>query len=281
MKEELSLREIINEVILFFINFRKIIITITILGTLSVIVFQKLRPAYYNTMAIATSGISTFERIDDEDILDQRVAINIINLLQSDIKKEDYVIVSDKLNISLENASSIKSIRAKEIFRKDQDNKEHSTPKFSIELSIKNNKSINMIQDGLVYYFNTNKYISTYYDQFLSTTSSEIIAIDSEVEELRVLRRSEKSVVDISSVNLYSNKNQKQVNNQILGLISLRSKNTTNQRLLKPLSFVQPFTISQIPERGVLILGSVAAVISFLLGIFIAIFMNVHQKSEK
>ena len=46
-----------------------------------------------------------------------------------------------------------------------------------------------MIQDGLVYYFKTNKYISTYYDQFLSTTSSEIIAIDNEVEELRVLRR--------------------------------------------------------------------------------------------
>ena len=89
MKEELSLSEIINEAILFFINFRKTIIIITILGTLSVIVFQKIRPAYYNTTAIATSGISSFERIDNEEGLNQRVAINLINLLQLDVHKEN------------------------------------------------------------------------------------------------------------------------------------------------------------------------------------------------
>ena len=48
MKEELSLREIINEVIVFFINFKILIIAITLVGALGVIVFQKIRPAYYN-----------------------------------------------------------------------------------------------------------------------------------------------------------------------------------------------------------------------------------------
>ena len=94
MKEELSLREVINGVIVFFIKFRILIISMTILGTISVIAFQKLRPAYYNTTAIATSGISAFERIEDtEEVLNQRTAINLINHLQIDIKREDFFVV--------------------------------------------------------------------------------------------------------------------------------------------------------------------------------------------
>ena len=79
----------------------------------------------------------------------------------------------------------------------------------------------------------------------------------------------------------YSNKNQKQVNNQILGLISLRSKNTTKQELLKPISFVHPFTVPNNPDRGVLVLASFAALISFILSIIVAIFMNVYINNIK
>ena len=101
MKEELSLREIINEVIIFFINFKTLIIVITFVGTLGVIVFQKIRPAYYNTTSIATSGISAFERIEDEkEVLNQRTAINIINTLHLDVQKEDFIVIAEKLNIS-------------------------------------------------------------------------------------------------------------------------------------------------------------------------------------
>ena len=69
MKEELSLREIINEVILFFINFRILIISVTLIGTLSVIVFQKFRPSHYSTVAIATSGLSVFERFEGDTLV--------------------------------------------------------------------------------------------------------------------------------------------------------------------------------------------------------------------
>ena len=281
MEKELSLREIINEVILFFINFRKIIVITTIFGALSVILFQKVRPAYYNTTALVTSGISDFERIDNEEDLNQRVAISLINLLQLDVEKDDYSILSEKMNISLEEATTIKSIRAKEIFRKDEDEKEHSTSKFSIDLSVKSNKSIPIIQDGLIYYFKTNTYVTNYYDQFVSTTSNEINAIDKEVNSLRIIRKSEKSSIDVSSIHVNSKKSEYDVNNQILELISLRSKNTTDLVLLKPLSFVSPFTKTQIPERGVLILGSIAAGLSFFLGIIIAVFKNVYVKSKE
>jgi hypothetical protein len=281
MEKELSLREIINEVILFTINFRKIIILTTLLGTLSVILFQKVRPAYYNTTALVTSGISDFERVDVESILNQRVAVDLINLLQLDVEKEDYIVLSEKMNISLVNASVIKSIIAKEIFIKDEDEKEYSTSKFSIDLSVKDNKSISIIQDGLEYYFTTNSYINNYYDQFVSTTSNEINAIDHEVRSLKAIRESENSSIDVSSININSKKSVYDINNQILQLISLRSKNTTDMALLKPLSFVAPFTITQNPERGVLILGSIAACLSFLLGLIIAVFSNIYLKSNE
>lgn len=281
MEKELSLREIINEAILFFIDFRKVIIITTICGTLGAILFQTVRPAYYNTTALVTSGISDFERIDDESILNQRVAIDLINLLQLDIKKEDYVILSEKMNISLEDAIAIKSIKAEEIFIKDQDEKAHSTPKFSIALSVKDNNSISNIQDGLAYYFRTNIYIGAYYDQFVATTSDEINAINNEVSSLRTIRELERSTIDISSINVNSKKSQYDVNNQILELITLRSKKITDLKLLEPLSFIAPFTITQNPERGVLILGSIAAAFSFFIGILIAVFRNVYVNSEK
>jgi hypothetical protein len=51
--------------------------------------------------------------------------------------------------------------------------------------------------------------------------------------------------------------------------------------LLKPLSFVQGFGQTQIPERAVGLLSAVAAGISFLIAILISIFINVNQTFNK
>jgi hypothetical protein len=279
MKEELSLREIMNEVIIFFINFKTLIIAITLVGTLGVIVFQKIRPAYYNTTSIATSGISAFERIEDKkEVLNQRTAINLINTLHLDVQKEDFIVLGEKLNISEEKAASIKSISAVQIFRKDQDGKEFNTPKFEILLSVKDNEIIKNVEEGLLHYFNSNQYIHSYYDYFKLTNENEIIAIDSEIESLQKFRSEKGSNIDMSSFNLYSRNGLTEVQNQIVELNQLKSINATNQMLLKPLSFVKGFTIFQTPERGVLLLGSLAFVISFIIAIVVAVFVNVKQK---
>tara|TARA_Y100000385_G_scaffold46432_1_gene43065 strand:+ start:105 stop:956 length:852 start_codon:yes stop_codon:yes gene_type:complete len=279
MKEELSLREIINEVIIFFINFKTLIIAITLVGTLGIIVFQKIRPAYYNTTSIATSGISAFERIEDKnEVLNQRTAINLINTLQLDIQKEDFIVLAEKLSISKEKAASIKSITATQIFRKDQDGKDFNTPKFEILLSIKDNEIIKDIEEGLLHYFNSNQYIQSYYNYFKITNENEIIAIDNEIESLQKFRLEKGSNIDMSSFNLYSKNGLTEMQNQIIELNQLKSLNATNQMLLKPLSFVKGFTISQAPERGVLLLGSLAFAISFIIAIVVAVFVNVKRK---
>ena len=278
MKEELSLKELINEVILFFIKFRLLIISITFIGFLSMIIFEKTKPEYFSTIAIATSGVSEFERIyDSKEEMNQRTAINLINNLQLDILKEDFIVVSEKLNILEDEASLIKSIIAAQIINADQDGKEHNTPKFSIELTVKDNEIIFRVQKGLIYLFNTNKYISKYHDKFQETNQIEIESIDEEVEELKRLRGLDNSDLDMITMSIYSQNQVNESQNHIIELIQHRTLNLTHQLLLEPLSFVQGFSKTQVPDRASLFLISVAFLISFLIAIVIAIFVNVNQ----
>ena len=272
MTEELSLREIINLVILFFIKFKLLIISITFIGFLSMIIFEKNKPEYFSTIAIATSGISEFERIyDSKEEMNQRTAINLINNLQLDILKEDFILVSEKLNILVDEASLIKSIIAAQIINLDQDGKEHNTPKFSIELTVKDNEIISTVQKGLIYFFNTNKYISRYHNKYKETSQIEVESISKEVVELKRLRGLVNSDLDMSTMSIYSNKKVDLSQNQIIELIQHRTANLTNQLLLEPLSFVQGFSKSRVPHTDMLFLSFVTILISFLIAIIIAI----------
>ena len=282
MSEELSLREIINLVILFFIKFKLLIISITFIGFLSMIIFEKNKPEYFSTIAIATSGISEFERIyDSKEEMNQRTAINLINNLQLDILKEDFILVSEKLNILVDEATLIKSIIAAQIINLDQDGKEHNTPKFSIELTVKDNEIISTVQKGLIYFFNTNKYISRYHNKYKETSQIEVESISKEVVELKRLRGLVNSDLDMSTMSIYSNKKVDLSQNQIIELIQHRTANLTNQLLLEPLSFVQGFSKSRVPHTDMLFLSFVTILISFLIAIIIAIFVNVNQIFNK
>ena len=61
--------ELFSDIILFFIRNKLMIISVTLAGVISLILFQKLKPAYFQTTAIATSGVSAYERFEDEDII--------------------------------------------------------------------------------------------------------------------------------------------------------------------------------------------------------------------
>ena len=280
MKEELSLREVINVVILFFIEFKILIVSLTIFGVLSVVVFQKSKPAYYSANAIATSGISVFERIEGVRSMNQRTAINLINNLQLDIDKKDFSILASKLNIDKDKASLIKSIKAEQIFFIAADKKKYETPKFKINLSVKDNSIFMLVQSGLLDYFNNNEYISSHFTNFKQTNNHEISTIENEIYALQSLRLNQNSKIDMSSFNLYTVEGIDMVQNQIVELTKMRSVSVTIQSLLKPLSFVQEFSISQIPERAVLIFASLAALISFLIATIVAVFISVSKKAK-
>ena len=281
MNKELSLEKLFSDIILFFIRNKFLIMSVTIFGIVSVILFQKLKPAYFSTTSIATSGVAAYERFEDDDILNQRTAINMINNLQLDVRKEDYNALSSKLDISEDQASMIKFIEAEQIFREDQDEKKHNTPKFSIHLLVRNKSSILIIQEGLLTYFNTNKYISDYKMIFNTTNSQIISSIDKEIDELRALRYKENSTIDLSTNTILSSRNQMDIQNQIVDLTHKKSVIISNDNMFLPLTFVDDFTLTTIEEREVFVWGSAIGFLSFIISIIISIVREVKNNPLK
>ena len=281
MNKELSLEKLFSDIILFFIRNKFLIMSVTIFGIVSVILFQKLKPAYFSTTSIATSGVAAYERFEDDDILNQRTAINMINNLQLDVRKEDYNALSSKLEISEEQSSMIKFIEAEQIFREDQDEKKHNTPKFSIHLLVRNNSSILIIQEGLLTYFNTNKYISDYKMIFNTTNSQIISSIDKEIDELRALRYKENSTIDLSTNTILSSRNQMDIQNQIVDLTHKKSVIISNDNMFLPLTFVDDFTSTTIEEREVVVWGTAIGFLSFIISLIIAIVREVKNNPLK
>lgn len=287
MNKEISLEQILSDVVMFFDRNKKLILAITLVAVIGVFLFQKLKPSFYETTAIATSGISAYERIPvtaqkqkDEDILNQRTSINIINNLQLDVKKEDYKSIAYKLNISEEISSTIKFIEAEQLLREDKDGKFHNTPKFQINLLIRDFESTIDIQEGLRYYFNNNEYVKRYKEVFNATNKNLIEDINTEIDALKEIRKNEDVSITMSSFRVFSQSEDYQISNQIIELYNHKNRIIT-QNLIQPLDYVQEFTQTEIAEREVVVWGSTIGFLAFILSIIIAIIREIKQKALK
>jgi len=281
MNKEISLEQILSDVVMFFDRNKKLIISITLIAVIGVFIFQKLKPAFYATTAIATSGISAYERIpEDEEIFNQRTAINLINNLKLDVKKEDYKSISYKLNISEDIAYTIKFIEAEQLLRQDKDEKFHNTPKFQIDLLIRNSENTIDIQKGLNHYFNNNEYVKRYKLVFNATNQRLIENIETEIEELKELRKNENINMNMSSFRVLSKTEDQEVQNQIIELYNYQNLMKT-QNLIQPLDYIKEFTQTEIAEREVVVWGSAIGFLAFILSIIIAIIREVRQKALK
>lgn len=281
MNKEISLEQIISDVVMFFDRNKKLIISFTLIAVLAVFLFQKLKPAFYETSAIATSGISAYERIpEDEDVLNQRTAINLINNLQLDIDKQDYESIAVKLNVTNEIAASVKFIEAEQLLRQDKDEKFHNTPKFQINLLIRNSEYILDIQNGLKYYFDENNYVKRYKSEFNTSNFMMITQIDDEISELKSLRQKENINMNMSSFRVLSRAEDNEIQNQIIDLANLKNLIKT-QNLISSLDYVKDFTKTEVAERKVVVWGSAIGFIAFIISIIIAIIIEVKQKAKK
>ena len=68
MNDELSLRQLFKELILFFINFKTVIISITLIGLFFGFLYTSFEEKNYELSAIATSGIQNlkeYQRIEE------------------------------------------------------------------------------------------------------------------------------------------------------------------------------------------------------------------------
>lgn len=268
MTEELNIRQIFSDFINFNIRNGKLILLFIFIGVTLVVLFQKLKPAYYDTQAICMSGISEYERLEQLEELSQRTAVDLVNYLQINISNKDYNEISSLLNVTKDIASKIKFIEAEQLYQQDMNEKFYALNKFEIKLSVFDNTTIDDIQEGLIFYFNNNNFIKEYHKMYLSSNDR---LKDDILNEMNVLSRMRiegaKNNLDLSSVNIISGKDDKTISNQLISLAQLKEEITTNQLLLKPLFFVQDFAKTNKTERDLLLWIFVGGILSFLIGL--------------
>ena len=268
MTEELNIRQIIKDFIHFNIRNKSLIIVFILFGIVSVILFQNLKPSYYETKAICMSGISEYERLEQLEELSQRTAVDLINHLQINVANKDFHQLSALLNIKKEFTEKIKNIEAEQLYQQDMNEKYYALNKFEVRLTVFDNTVIDDIQKGMVYYFNNNKFIKDYHNMYMASNLNLINEIDTEMDNLSTMRiEGAKNSLDLSSVNIISGNDDKTLSNQIISLAQLKEKTKTNNSLLQPLSFVQDFAKTNKTERDLLLWSILGAFLSYLLSL--------------
>jgi len=276
MTEELNLGELFSDFVKFISRNSRLLLVFMGVGIVFVVGYQKLKIPYYETKAICMSGISEYERQEQIEDLSQRTAIDLINHLQINIENKDYSALVISLGLDLEIVSSLKSIEAEQLYQQDLNEKYYALNKFEILLLTFDEKNIDKLQEGLIYYFSNNTFIKQYHSSYLASNIEIINDINNEIEMLDKIRViGAKNSLDVSSVNIVSGNEGNFVSNQIILLSQLRENIKTKQALLKPLIFVQSFAKVNQKEDDILILGILSAILSFILGLFVALVKEV------
>jgi len=271
MNEEINIRQIFSEFVHFNKRNKSLIFVFIIIGIVSVILFQNLKPAYYETKAICMSGISEYERLEQLEELSQRTAVDLINYLQINIANKDYGHLSELLSIDKDMTEKIKHIEAEQLYQQDMNEKYYALNKFEISLSVFDNTIIDDVQKGLINYFNNNNFIKQYHKMYIDGNNRLINEIDKEINilsEMRIIGA--KNSLDLSSVNIISGKEDKTISNQIISLAQLKEDVTTNISLLKPLFFVQDFAKTNKTERDIMLWSLLGGFIGYLFSLIIS-----------
>ena len=271
MNEEINIRQVFSEFVHFNKRNKSLIFVFILAGIVSVILFQNLKPAYYETKAICMSGISEYERLEQLEELSQRTAVDLINYLQINIANKDYGQLSNLLSIDKDMTEKIKHIEAEQLYQQDMNEKYYALNKFEISLSVFDNTIIDDVQKGLINYFNNNSFIKQYHKMYIDGNNRLINEIDKEINVLSEMRiQGAKNSLDLSSVNIISGKEDKTISNQIISLVQLKEDATTNISLLKPLFFVQDFAKTNKTERDIMLWSVLGGFISYLFSLIIS-----------
>ena len=269
MSKELNIQEVFSKFVRFNARNKITLLSFIVISVLFVVLFQKFKTPYYETKAICMSGISDYERQEQIENLSQRTAIDLVNHLQINIENKDIKQLAKKLGVKESIASSIKKIEAEQLYQQYMEEKYYALNKFEVSLTVYDNTKIQNIQKGLIYYFQNNQYVKNYHSKYIQSNKKIINDIENELNLLNDIRREgAKNNLDVSSVNIISGKDGKEISNQIVNLSQLREEIKTKQDLLAPLVYVQDFANVDKKEDDILIWGMIAIIIGYILGLF-------------
>ncbi len=266
----------------FFRRQWRFISTFFIIGLLLGLVYDFVKTPYYESTAIATSGLSYFEGIIDPaeldyPIIDQKIAIDMVNALGSVVESSEHEILANILQISAEVAHTIKYIEAEQLYELDLENRRQKLSQFQIIIRVTDNQSIPLVSNGLYDYFNKNAYSNKNYTLFKKQSPELMTYLDEEIEDLKSYRNNikNKSDVELSSISIANDKSEL-LQNQIIQLYERKQSIERDLELLKPLSFVSSFAVYENPKSRTLFRVSILSFGFLIIGFIIALFKDVN-----
>ncbi len=266
----------------FFQRQWKFISMFFIIGLLFGLVYDFVKTPYYESTAIATSGLSYFEGIIDPaeldyPIIDQKIAIDMVNAIGVLVESSEYEVLASILLLSPEVARGIKFIEAEQLYELDLENRRQKLSQFQIIIRVTDNQSIPLVSNGLYDYFNKNAYSNKNYTLFKKQSPELMTYLDEEIEDLKSYRNNikNKSDVELSSISIANDKSEL-LQNQIIQLYERKQSIERDLELLKPLSFVSYFAVYENPKSRTLFRLSIFSFGFLILGFVIALFKDVN-----
>ena len=261
----------------------KLILSFFIIGIVLGLLYDFFKSPYYETSATATSGLSYFEGIIDPSeleypIIDQKIAIDMVNGLGKIIENEEYIILANKLKISEDIAKTVKFIEAEQLYELDLENRRQKLSQFSITIKVTDNQSINSVSNGFLNYFNNNGYSNMNYVLFKKQSPELIKYLDQEIKDLQSYRSNlnEKNDFEMSTISI-ANDNSESLQNQIIQLYEKKQALERDLQLLKPLSFVSEFPVYRKTSSRTLLRTGILSFGFLLLGFITALFRDVKS----
>jgi hypothetical protein len=256
-------------------------------GALLGFVYDIVKTPYYESSSTATSGLSFFEGIIDPSeldypIIDQKIAIDMVNSLGEIVKNKEYEILSKKLDISLESANTIKFIEAEQLYELDLENRRQKLSQFKILIRVTNNETIRELNNAFITYFNKNGYSNKNFLLFQKQSPELITYLENEILDLKSYRSDmkNKSEVELSSISIANDKSEI-LQNQIIQLYQKKQTLERDLELLKPFSFVSNFPVYKKTKSRTIFRISILAGAFFFLGLFIALSRDINNVLKK
>ena len=281
----MSIFDIMKSIYMFISRQGKLIIVFLFVGLLLGYTYDRLQKPYYQSSAIATSGLSFFEGIINpaelkHPVIDQKIAIDMVNALGQVISNKEYHIAADLLDIPEGVAQTLLFVEAEQMYELDLENRRQKLSQFQIVLKAYETSSIPIFQEGLINYFEQNSYALKNYELFKQQIPSLIDHVEQEIFALQDYREEgkTKNALETSSISIANNSNRTEtVQNQIVQLFKHKQALERHTMLFKPISFVTDFPEYRDSKNRSAVRIIVFTLFFFLIGSLLAIFREIKR----
>ena len=269
MSEELNLGKLFANFISFVVRNSKLLLGFVLVNSLIVMLYLTfIQSPRYSSVAICSSNITQFESKNEF----QRPAVDLINHLQMFVDRKDFIALGNLLGIETNIARQFIKIDAEQLHQLDLNEDYMTLEKFNINIIVRSNKFYDEIEDGFLYYFNNNKFLTFYSSLYFESRKQLYNDVVEEINALQA-QRGFKKTGDFINTEITASTSV----NEIFYLSSVRER--INRELkYKSLSYVQPFSKISIPNNDILVWTGLAAVVSFIFGLFVALIREIKIK---